>query len=348
MSGWLPTLAALLAVALQGAPPGKPAALPPDIEAAILAAEQLEAQGAYEAARRQIAAVQPQVPPKQRNAMDLWICNLWRRAGDRPEARRCYARLATSWVPSETQALAAYHAAFIAFELGDEQTALDELDAAIVAYPQTDGAQRAMVWMRGRLRQRGGAAAEADYLIGLASRLRARGGKRGHRALAAALVDAGRIRLVERGAVAAAEMLLGEALQVAVDTVWADDALYWAAHAARLAKRWERALRLYGQLADAHRSSWVVGSYVSAYYDDALLELGVTWEAMGKCQEALAAYSRVAEDAPTSILVDDARFAAARLPCAPDPGGALRAFLRDHPDSRWVAAARATLQERAR
>ncbi len=96
---------------------------------------------------------------------------------------------------------------------------------------------------------------------------------------------------------------------------------------------------------DAHRNSWVGGSYTSRIYDDALWLRAEALEKLGDFQSAANAYEDLIDDAPTSKLVDDAAIRRALIfakNC--EDLGPLKDFITVHSDSRHIDTARRHLE----
>jgi tetratricopeptide (TPR) repeat protein len=321
--------------------PPKPPPLPADVEAALRAAADLEEKRSYDAARRQLGAVLDEVPAELAADLGLRLCNLWRLEDRLRDARDCYMRGSEQLPDHHARALARYHAGMLDLLGLDPDAGRGVLSDLVLSAPDSLGAHRALDALRAERHDMGGAGAEADFLLGIASRLEAAGPSR---LLAEALVHAGRLRLVERGDAPGAERILARAERAAAGTVWLDDALIWRARALAASSRRDQALEVYRRIIESRQSSWFMGTYDSEFYDDALFEIGVTLEALGRLDAALRAYDAVAEEAGTSRCIDDAAFAAARLRAARGDRGALAQFIAAHAESRWVRAAKRLLE----
>jgi tetratricopeptide (TPR) repeat protein len=91
-----------------------------------------------------------------------------------------------------------------------------------------------------------------------------------------------------------------------------DDALWHGARLARAAGDGRGAAARLRRLLATREVSYGVGSYFSAWLDDAQLELGrVLRDDLGQPRRALAAFARLPRHYPASILRDDARFESA-------------------------------------
>ncbi len=256
---------------------------------------------------------------------------------------------------AEAAAHARYRAASIALALGEAQTARAEATALVRSAPATLGARRALLLLRALRREEAGPAAEADFLLGIASGLRAPV----ERAILASapphttrelyvecLVEAARIRLVDRRQAKSAAKILQRAEASATGSSWLDDARIWRARALRAAGDRVGALSVYRRLIDAQESSWFVGSYDSTFLDEAMLEEGLTLVALGRTDEAREAYARLLDDLPTSRLVDDAAFELARLEAQVGDDGAWRRFVEQYPRSRLRRDARRLMESK--
>jgi tetratricopeptide (TPR) repeat protein len=318
---------------------------------AVEEATRREAVGQWERARQLIESQLEQVAPAEADELRLRICATFHTQARLAEARDCYVARRSRMATTEAAAMARYRAAILDVELGQSRVARREADWLLIHGPESAAARRAVQLLRALRREEGGAAGEADFLLGVASQLRSRAGRSlrpepkpdpVRDLYVECLVDAARIRLVERGLGSSAARLLDRAVRAAVMTNWIDDALIWQARARRANGAHAAALESYQRLLALHETSWFVGSYESQFRDDAMLEIGETLEEMGRTGDALAAYERLVEDAPASRLRDDAAFRGAKLS---GDAASLRAFLGDYPESRHAAEARRLLEK---
>jgi tetratricopeptide (TPR) repeat protein len=306
--------------------------------------------GEWQCARDALESQIERANPHEADALRLQICATLQRQTRLAKARDCYWTARSRMATEEGSAMARYRAAMLDSELGNQAAARQGADWLLTHRPSSAAARRAVLFLRALRREEGGAAAEADFLLGVASRLR----QSAERALAPeprpdavldlyleCLVEAARIRLEKRGRERSAARLLERAVRAATTSDWLDDALIWLARARRAIGAHRSALESYHRLLESHEGSWLVGSYDSQFRDDAMLEIGGTLEELGRPRDALAAYARLLEDAPTSRLRDDAAWRATRLSGDPE---ALRAFLSEYPESRHAGEARQMLE----
>jgi tetratricopeptide (TPR) repeat protein len=319
-----------------------------DLAVALEVANELERRGSYDLARRQLDAVIAMETGAAADSLRLRRCATWHRQGQLEPARACYekARLATD----EARALARYRGASLAYDCAEDAKAA--MLEVLERWPATDAARRALRFLRGAERSRGGPEGEAGFLLDIASRLR-------DQALASGappdllslylevLIGAGRIQLEELDRAAGAVRILASAARAAAESAWLDDALFFWARALGAAGQRAAALDTYQRLIDLHETSWFAGSYTSPFRDDALLERADLLAAAGRLEQARAAYLTLIEEAPDSRLVDDAAFRAARIAARSGDPQALRAFITAYPESRHVRSARQLLAEEA-
>ena len=322
-----------------------------DIDAALDAADNFEAQGATDAAERQLRALFPHVSGAQADALRQRLCELQRQQRKLASLRQCYAKLASSLGDAQSQSQARYRAAVAAVELGDVHVGRQELTALIDDLPITDGARRAFVMARTLHREAGGYTQEVDFLLGVASRLAwvsTPGGMKhadtnARLLLAESLVEVGRLRMSALGQPQAAVRVFEQAMPVAKGTVWEDDAHIWLARSLRQVGRHGDALSVYERLIRCENGTCTAGTpYVdSEFYDDALFELGTMLEEQQKFGRARAAYAELFKRSPDSRLLDDAAYRLAVLQAKEQHSREpMEAFVRDYPWSRHVRAAR--------
>lgn len=213
----------------------------------------------------------------------------------------------------ELRAMERFAAASEAMEHGQVDDARRELSRLVDDMPYTEGARRAFVLARDVYRGTGGSEAESEFLLQVASRLSwvAEPGAALHAGaarmlLAEALVEVGRIRLLDHGRAEGAVRMLARALPVARGTPWEDDALIWMARALREQSRFAEALGYYDELIRTQQAAWFFGVYLSPYYDDALYEVGQTLECQQRLEDAEAAYDELFKRAPMSGLLESA------------------------------------------
>lgn len=128
-------------------------------------------------------------------------------------------------------------------------------------------------------------------------------------------------------------------------SVWWDDvAILWG-EALKFSQRYEDALERLQVFLERREESYIVGSYESAHFDDAMMLRGELFELLGRRNDARMAYLRFAQNAPTSLLCDDATYRAALLEDnVAKRNTALQGFLAKYPESRWAKRARKFLQ----
>jgi tetratricopeptide (TPR) repeat protein len=324
-----------------------------DVEVALRAVDELEAQSAYEAARRQLQGLVRHVPPGLGEDLVMRRCELWHRQNQPAECRRCYLSLVGHGLTSvEHIAQARYRAAAAALDVGETEAGRRELTLLVDDLPYTESARRAFVLARALHRERTGYMGETEFLMQVASRLAwvaEPGANREESALARellaeALVEVGRLRLQEGKDAEAAQRILERAQPIARATVWEDDAVMWLARSLRALGRRGEALAAYQELVDSQKTSWFLGVYASELYDDALYEVGQTLEEMRRYPEAERAYAELFRRVPTSRLLDDAAFRIASLTAERRRDRSpLSTFIRDYPASRHVRAARSAM-----
>ena len=322
-----------------------------DIDAALDAADALEAEGATDAAERQLRALFPHVSGPLADSLRQRLCELQRRQRKLANLRQCYVSLVPTLSDAQAQAQARYRAAVAAVELGDVHAGRQELTALIDDLPVTDGARRAFVMARTLHREAGGYTQEVDFLLGVASRLAwvsTPGGMKHADAnarllLAESLVEVGRLRLSVLGQPQAAVRVFEQAMPVARGTTWEDDAHIWLARSLRQVGRHGDALTVYERLITCQSEGCnAATSYSnSEFYDDALFELGMMLEEQQKFGRARAAYAELFKRSPDSRLLDDAAYRLAVLQAKEQHSREpMEAFVRDYPWSRHVRAAR--------
>jgi TolA-binding protein len=157
------------------------------------------------------------------------------------------------------------------------------------------------------------------------------------------------VRLVRLNDVAGARASLRALVERWPDSPLVDDALWVLADLYRRQGAFDRAVGAYEALLGIrNETSLLVGSYRSRRLDDAALRVGDLhlW-ARGDAPAAARAYRRCLADFDTSVVRDDCWWGlAAARHAADDATGAraaLEALLRERPDSRRAAAARAAL-----
>ncbi len=320
-----------------------------DLSQALVVADELERQRAWDAARRQLLAVAEHAPPHEAGDLLLWRCDLFR--FDLPaEARPCYLDLAKASRDKDpdVEALARWHAAGLAEE---EVQALAELLTLVLELPAQEPARRALLRAAALVEQVKGREAAIRMLRETAEAMeqaRAEPAESWPRALRELVSQAWTLaaQLAARGDDPSLTLELLERAHVATEgTHWHDDALILEARTLRQLGRPAEAVPVYEEIKEARRSSWIVGSYDSEYFDDALYELAETLFALGRAAEAEEVIADLEDDAPTSRLRDDAAFLAARMAHGRGDDARLRRFVEDFPESRHVVEARRLLSE---
>jgi tetratricopeptide (TPR) repeat protein len=322
-------------------------AVPKEQEAILHKSEQLEADRQFDAAIALIESTLPFVPKEYVTILRVRNCTLLERKGEHSAARDCYLKEATSddaeWAP-----LSAYYAAEI-LNRTNPWAAFDELDLLMLAHPNSDAASRALHLAQGIQRTTRGNTAERDYLHGLAARLwvthrdAADGGDKARSLISQSFVEAARIEIQAELNKQAADSL-ARAVLFGRGTTWLDDALIELARHHRQQKNLEGALESYGMLVEAQESSWIVGSYYSTYYGEALYEMGQVLESLGREGEALDAYGEVRCELEESRWEDDAEYASALIHFKRGDRSPMEDFIEDYPDSRLLKDAKEMLK----
>lgn len=328
--------------------------LPEEVEKALLIAEQFEQEGSYDAARRQLVAVLPNLPLRRVASLWIRICYLWERDDAALQARDCYLDLGKRLKPvdSESAALSNYRAAVILSREDDSLTVLDELVAIVLGAPGAVGAQRSMALARQLQREMGGPAAEAVFLRDLSLQIWSQhlqregltGEKYVRRLVASGMVAAGKLYLNQLRNPQIAFSLFEKAAQVGQDTVWWDDALLWQARSAVASQLFSKGLKLYKELMDSMESSWFVGSYNSEFMDEAFFEYAKTLKKTKRIEDARQAFRKLIEELPESRLKDDAAYELALLVPKFEQTRALQEFIKTYPHSRHVKSAKRALK----
>jgi tetratricopeptide (TPR) repeat protein len=329
--------------------------LPGDVEKAILIAEQLEKEQSYDAARRQLAAVLPNVPLKRAASFWIRICHLWEMEEASLQARDCYRDLAKRLEPVdiESAALASYRAAVILSKTKRYQITLNELVDLILKAPTSVAAQRSVFLARDLHRTLSGPPDEAMFLIGMAAQLEARHLNRSkkeerpyiRRLIAQILVAAGKVLIQDLNKPKDALDVLTKASKIGNQTVWWDDAIIWQARAAVADRSYDRGLALYEELMNSRESSWFVGSYDSEFMDDAFFEYGDALKKANRLNDARKAFRKLIKEIPESRLRDDAAYELVMLAPNAQRKQSLTLFLKQYPDSRHAKSAKKALKQ---
>ncbi|OGQ88909.1 MAG: hypothetical protein A2289_27065 [Deltaproteobacteria bacterium RIFOXYA12_FULL_58_15] len=316
-----------------------------DLLAALQTADDLERARRFDEAREKLAAITANVDGELADTVSLRLCAMWTLEGKKEEGRRCYNGSVAALATDEARALAAHRAAVIALDQDDRKAARAELLAVIESWPYTDAAGGSMRTLSAMRREEAGPTAEADTLLGLASSVAERtASDAGVLDLyLEALLGAGRIRFVH-GSIREAAQILGHAHSVSAKSRWNDDIAIWRARALGALGRPHDALEIYESIIDDRESSWFVGSYESAHFDDALFEKAETLLALRAPDAARTAYLEVLKRAPASRLVDDAAFAVAQLAAEEGDTQPARQFIVTYRESRHIPAARELLK----
>lgn len=324
-----------------------PQASEADIARSLHVADELERERAFDAARRQLQAVAEHASSHQAAALRLRICALWTREGHREAAWACYDGLAGRLEDPEQQALAAYHAAALTADAGKNDAAIDRLARILSEFPQTDAAERGLALWRDLVRSSEGSAGEVELLLRVSAQTTARRADypeqrlpKSHKELAAgALVAAAQLLMEDGQRLQRAGEILKEAEELAQGTSWLDDVRYFRARLMRRTGNKQAAVAIYHSLLDTLSSSWFMGSYNSQYHDDALFEMAEVFEEQGRLDEAVSAYEDLQDLLPTSRLVDDAMFRAARIEHRRGRTDAMQRFADAFTESRHRRAA---------
>ena len=236
---------------------------------------------------------------------DLWLrkCAQWAREREPSQARACYADLARADIAADAASTAAWRAAALRFDEGEPDGAAAELWAIVERWPGEVAATRAVRMLRQVARERGGAPAEVETLMraaGLAVAEPARD------RLAECWSETARL-LVESGEPARALAAAASARAAAAGTTWLDAATYWQARSWRTAGKPDAALAGYDEIRARWSSSWLFGSYQSAYYDRALYEAATLLVELGRSAEAHERFTELIDTAPQSRLAAKAK-----------------------------------------
>ena len=126
-------------------------------------------------------------------------------------------------------------------------------------------------------------------------------------------------------------------------SVWWDDVAMARADALFSAGQFTKALDVLGVFLERRESSFFIGSYESIHFDEAMMMRGQIYETMKKPVDARGEYLSLIERAPESRWCDDAAYRAALLLPLEKKPSALRQFIQDYPDSKWVHFAQKAL-----
>lgn len=128
----------------------------------------------------------------------------------------------------------------------------------------------------------------------------------------------------------------------------ADDALWEMANIYREYQQWQPAITLLTKLANDVEASWFVGSYDSDWVDDAIYDVG--WIKLVHLSDYAGArdwFKRYLKKFPDGLLNDDAAWnlvEAQRLSGDAGYREAMKEFVREYPESRYVRVATARLE----
>ena len=131
--------------------------------------------------------------------------------------------------------------------------------------------------------------------------------------------------------------------QVEQSVWWDDVAMAWG-DALFLGNQFPQALDVLNLFLERRESSFLIGSYESVYFDDAMMMRGQVYEAMRQPADARKEYLNLIARAPESRLCDDAAYRAALLLPLEKRSDALRQFMQDYPDSKWAHLAQEVLE----
>ncbi len=289
-----------------------------------------EAAAAYDAASR------APVPPGHQVHAAYLAASLTERAGNESEARERYSALAKREDAKGIRIEAAYRLIDLELKKSDSDDAWRELEAFIIAYPESALARRGLQRVTLKHERSGGPAGALKYLQSISS-----------------LESTALGESIAYGA-AQQRMSLGEVEKardefIAVADRWPypkgalfDDSLYRASEIDEHLGRAKLAISDLERLLDERETSAYVGSYQRPRFTPALVRVGLLYrDAIRDHEKARRAFHRLYSDFKTSLLRDDALYEEARLwrldnneSRACDTG---KKLAREFSDSRFVA-----------
>ncbi|HWN70585.1 MAG TPA: tetratricopeptide repeat protein [Haliangium sp.] len=319
----------------------------------LVAAEQAEHGGDFEAALAEYDQAQARCTPasapgapaarpsrRRREACagaHLQRAELLERMGRVEEAADAYERTAEVLAGDlETAATATYRAGRLRLDLGQDERAYTLLWRTVTHYPDQAHASDALrlVVLDGRRRN---AAQLYEELGKLVTPL-------AHTGVADSLLRAmADLAEHELGQPRVALSMLDKIIKDYPQSGLRDDAWWHGARLARALGDAAGAVQRLRALLATRQVSFMVGSYFSVWLDDAQLALGrILRDDLGDVRGAVAAFARLPEDYPDSVLIDDARWEIAKSWAAAGDDARACAALdrlgRAHPDSRYEIA----------
>jgi tetratricopeptide (TPR) repeat protein len=314
----------------------------------LVAAEDAEHSGDFEAAlaeyeraqaRCTTAATAATASPSRRGReacadAHLQRAELLERMGRIEDAAAAYERAAEVLAGNpEAAATATYRAGRLRLDLGQDQRAYTLLWRTVTNYPDQAHAADALrlVVLDGRRRNPGQLYEELGKLVTPLA----------HTDVADSLLRAmAELAEHELGQPRVALSMLDKIIKDYPRSGLRDDAWWHGARLARALGDAAGAVQRLRALLGTRQVSFMVGSYFSVWLDDAQLALGrILRDDLGDVTGAVAAFARLPEDYPDSVLIDDARWEIARTWAA--AGDAARACAaldrlgRAHPESRY-------------
>jgi tetratricopeptide (TPR) repeat protein len=312
----------------------------------LVAAEQAERGGdfpaalaAYERAQARCATM-PALADRTRRrregcaAAHLQRAELLERMGRIEEAAGAYEQAAEALAGDpEGAATATYRAGRLRLDLGQDQRAYTLLWRTVTHFPDSAHAGDALrlVVIDGRRRNPGQLYEELGKLVT----------PLGHTGVADSLLRAmADLAENELGQPRVALAMLDKIVKDYPKSGLRDDAWWHGSRLARSLGDAAGAAQRLRALLDTRQVARIVGSYFSVWLDDAQLALGrILRDDLGDLAGAAAAFARLPEDYPHSVLIDDARWELARTWAAAGDTARTCAVLdrlgREHPDSRY-------------
>lgn len=316
-----------------------------DVNRALAAADELERAHADQAAVEQLRAIAPFVDRDLAASLELRACGLVARAGMDP-ARACYSALAQRTdVPHELAAQARLRS-IDSLEGDARRSALAEL---VRALPETDAARAALHELAASCADdRCGPCLDTrdswvNELVGRAAQATDSTQRERIEHLVAISVVAWARELRRCEAKDRAITALERLRPLTDRTSQGDNARLLAAELLVAVGRASDAVELLSWLVHPPEDSPLERLASRRGHAEALLGRARAYEAGGDPAKALADYALLIDEHPDSLLVDDARFAVARLALARGERRLLERFIVDYPDSRHVGEARRLL-----
>lgn len=302
-------------------------------------AERAESAGRLEEAAAEYArAAGKAESERDRHAWLFRAARAHRRAGNRQKARAIFERIVREGGATSIAAESDYWIGRLAIESNDSARGYAHLRKMVERHPDSGVARRALE----RVTRRDASAGRQDeartWLEGVAKRAR------GKFVEQAALYE--RAKLLERRSKSEAlraHLALAEQFPYPFG-IYRDDSLYRASEIEEELGHPDRAIaHLEHLLADRETASFM-GSYQRPKYAAAQMRIGELYrDRLRDPDRAARAFAKLADDMPTSILADDARYheALVRKRSGEDDDAcrALRSLAKEHPRSRYVACA---------